>query len=153
VRQFIVAAIGDDDFLMRSQYDGSGIPRHRLAIDKHPKPSVIMDAIAADTGGGEADAPNVKKLPEREGLAGGGLYVDNPLIIMSMDGRDEPFKGINANPRGHRGRSSSDKDVQMLMEVERCAFFGQCRQSNHPQPRSQRAALGWPWRLRTLHTW
>jgi hypothetical protein len=152
-RQFIVASVGDDDFLMWPQNDGSRIPRQRLTIDEHPQPLAIMGAIAADTGGGEANAPNIKKLPEREGLSRGGLYVDDARIIMGMDGRDEPFKGIDANPRGYGGRPPPDKDVQMLMEVKRCTFFGQCRQSNHPQPRTQRAALGWPWRLRTLHPW
>jgi hypothetical protein len=153
VRQFIVASVGDDDFLMRSQYDGSRIPRYLPAIDEYSELFAVLDAIATDTGGGEADTPNVKKLPKREGLSGGGLDVDDSRVIMGMDGRDEPLKGIDANPRGHGSRSPPDKNVQMLMQVERRTFFGQCRQPDHRQPRPQMPSLGWPWRLRTLHTW
>ena len=137
-------AEGNSDLLAGFQDDVAEVVCDFLAVDIDSEAFFAVVLIAAQLSIREKHAPNIKKLSQGESFNRRRFDMDQSVVFVSVQGRDERVK----IPDPDFGRQSivftTDKKFQVLVRMDASAFNRQSGQTDHFQPFKQTSCFRRP---------
>src|SRR6266508_341306 len=112
-RQLVGCPVGDHDLLMSGEPEEPWVAADRLAVHVDPDELVPAAAVAPYAVGGEAHPPHVEHLAQGEGPHDGGLDVNDPGGVVSVQRGEESLSFVDPDVHRNLDTPPIHEDIEM----------------------------------------